>query len=113
MRLPVKSCYAIAKLLKLVAEETKHYHAEREVAFAAWSDPRPPKPGEVGDEMREIRPEHMAAFTARMTELFELEVTIPWRPLDLATLGVPDFTPVEVFHLGPFAVMVDDPEPAP
>ena len=55
----------------------------------------------------QVKPEHVATFTARLTELAALAVTLPLDPLDLAAL--PDtitLSPADLLALGP---LVTDP----
>ena len=104
LRLPVKTAYHLSKLLGLVLAETNHFEAERLKWVAEFSEPGAPP------NQRRVTEANMAAFQARMQELVDLPVTIPWQPIDLAALGAAEVTGADLLALGPLATMTNPPE---
>lgn len=114
IRLPAKTAYHIAKLLRLVKAEVKTYQEERNKFIMEIGTKRPPNEEEasrgVREEVTEVLPERRKEFVERDEEMLKVEVTIEWKPLQMSQL--PDeMTGADLFSLGSL-VVEDDPAPA-
>lgn len=101
--LPVKAAYTVAKLLKLAGVEIDHFTELRNAMIRELGEERDGAEGKVV----QVKPEHVETFTARLTELAAITVTLNWTPIDLAAL--PDtitVSPADLLALGP---LVTDP----
>lgn len=88
--LPTKQAYHIAKLARLVAQEVDLFNQQRNALIKELGDERDPTAveqaaGQIGRVMQ-VKTEHQAAFFTRAKELADLEVTIPWRAINLAEI---------------------------
>jgi hypothetical protein len=97
VKLPAKLAYHVAKLARLVTEETRHYHTQREALIRELGVPIPDSP----DQIR-VEPQHLLEFQTRLMEVGEIETRIAWVPLQLADL--PDMTGADAMRLGPLLV---------
>jgi len=102
--LPITAAYRVAKLTKLAGVEIDHFTDLRNAMIKELGEEHPSDAGPVV----QVKPEHVATFTARLTELAGVEVTLAWTPIDLASL--PDtitLSPADLLALGPLVVAVD------
>jgi len=96
LKLTARSAYHVKKLVWIVAQETKHFHAERDRYITEL--------GTATDAGGfELKPDNEAfpTFVAQLNELAAVEVTIPWGPITLAMLGDAQVSAVELSALGP------------
>lgn len=110
MKLDAKLRYHAVKLSRLVASETKWHFAEpRLQAFKEFGVERDPTPAEMRlhgpDTIYDIAlatPENRAAYGARIKELRDVPVSIPWGPITSTMLDpYPEFTGADMLALGP------------
>lgn len=89
--LPMKAAYHLTKLRRLIDSELTIFHERRDALLKELGEQRPATEAELKAgtpaTMFEIPPSQMATFGTRVKELTELEVTIPWGPFDLRSLG--------------------------
>jgi hypothetical protein len=90
--LSAKFAYHLAKLTRLVRQETAHYHETLTKLRAELGDERDATPAEQAatgwTRINTIKPEHLDAFTARLTDLNAVSVEIDGHPIDLDRLDV-------------------------
>ena len=101
--LPVKSAYTVAKLLKLAGAEIDLFTERRNALIQELGETKDSEQGTVV----QVTADNVETFTARLTELAGVEVTLAWTPLDLQAL--PDtitLSPADLLLLGP---LVADP----
>lgn len=89
--LPTKQAYHIAKMARLVAQEVDIFNQRRNDLIKELGEERDPTAaeqaaGHIG-KMRQVKPELQTVFHARITEFAAIEVTIPWRPINLAEIS--------------------------
>lgn len=94
VKLPARTAYQVAKLMRLVLAETQHFHKQREESIRELGVPNPDNPNEI-----RVQPDHMADFAARMNELYAVETRIDWTPLSIGEL--PEITASDLLRLGP------------
>jgi hypothetical protein len=82
-KLPFQTAYRLSKLKKAVAEEVKHFYEERNTLVKKYGSTNGKGPEDIT-----VQPtsEHWPAFVADVTELANVEVTIPLWPIDLTTI---------------------------
>lgn len=115
IRLPVKTAYHVAKLLRLVQDETRLFQERRNEAIRRHGTERPATAEEraaSGPTIVEVLPGHegWSAFLTEMRELESVSVTLPWGPLTLDMLGQVEIEPSVLLNLGP--LLADDESPA-
>lgn len=107
LKLDAKARYHVVKLLALVAAETReHYYEPRQSAFKELGEERPPTDAERvqfgGDPVIEVKPEQQAELRARVKDLCEVPVTIPWGPVTSTMLEpYTEFTAADMLAMGP------------
>ena len=89
-RMPAKAAYVAAKLVRAVADEVKHFHAQRESLIREL--------GKEQDGRIEVQPANLPDFVTRLNELARVEVELAASPVDLAC--VTDITPEDLLLLG-------------
>jgi hypothetical protein len=76
----VKTAYHFLKLIKVVQEETTHYHTQRDTLIKEMGAERKVTPAEIAQGMTgmvfEVKPKNIKTYAARMKELIELPVTL-------------------------------------
>ncbi len=112
VRLDAKARYHVAKLLKLVTAETRHFHDQRMEIVKELGTEREPTGEERArlgpDKVHQIAPENLPAFRARLQELAAIEVTLPWGPVLSTWLeSCADITAADLIALGPLGELVD------
>jgi len=103
--LPPKAAYHVAKLARLAGQEIEIFREKRNALIKELGNERDATDAEkaqgyVGQVMQ-VKPEHEKAFHARVRELGEIEVTLPWAPIDLVMLGDQPITAGDLLALGP------------
>lgn len=94
--------YHVVKLAKLVAAETKHFYKERNALIEQYGD------GEPRSLQRTST--HWSAFSAKLKELADLPISIPWGPLTSNLVEpYPEITGANLLALGPLFEI--DPKP--
>jgi hypothetical protein len=95
LKLSAKSAYHLKKLAELVAQETKHFHTERDSYIKDLGTARD---GGFG-----IAPDSAAwpVFVEKVTELLAVPVELPWGPITLAMLGDEKVSAQDLTGLGP------------
>jgi hypothetical protein len=80
-KLPFQTAYRITKLKKAVTEEVKHFYEERNTLVKKYGSTNGKGPEDIT-----VQPtsEHWPAFVSDVTELANVEVTIPLWPIDLS-----------------------------
>jgi hypothetical protein len=103
VKLSPKSAYHVAKLARLVAVDTKHFHTERDALITELGTQRE-------DGGYELKPDsdQVPAFVARLNDLAAVPVEIPWGPITLEMLGTADVSAQDLLALGP--LLADVPE---
>lgn len=94
VKLPAKTAYHVAKLMRLVLAETQHFHSQREEAIRELGKPNPENPSEI-----RVGPECMTDFAGRINELYAVETRIDWTPISVDDL--PEMTASDLLRLGP------------
>jgi hypothetical protein len=102
MLLSAKSAYHVAKLARLVATETRHFHTSRDAIIQELGTARDGGGAELKPDA-----EAWPAFVARVTELAAVEVTLPWGPITLAMLGDAPVSAQVLVALGPLLAEPD------
>lgn len=102
-RLPAKTAYQVAKLIRKVADDTKHFQGQRNALIKELGADRPATDAEKatgsGETVTEVTVENRPAFFARLQELADVSVDLDATPVDLATLG--EISPADLIALGP------------
>ena len=110
--LSAKTKYHVAKLMRLVASETKHWVDERVTLFETLGVERAaqtPAEKQLGATVREILPSNAKDFADKMKDLGSVEVSIEWNPIKSTDL--PNALASDLFDLGPLCELVE-PDPA-
>ena len=116
MKLPAKTRYHVVKLAQLVRAELKwHFYDPRHEAFQEFGDKRDPTAAERTqfgpDPVLEVPPSKLAPFRARIRELTEVSVEIPWGPITAEMLEpCDDCTGADMLALGPLCELGGDEE---
>lgn len=97
VKLPAKTAYQVAKLMRLVLAETQHFHKQREEAIRELGAVNPENSNEV-----RVTPANVAEFGRRITELYEVQTRIDWTPLKIDDL--PDITAGDLIRLSSLVV---------
>ena len=110
-----KAKYHLAKLARLVGQETKHFYTERAQLFETMGVEREPKSDaerrQFGPKVREIPTEQVSEFQAKVKDLSAVPVTIPWGPL--RSIDLTQAKASDLVDLGPLCELVEPPEEAP
>ena len=117
-RLDAKTRYHIVKLARLVrAELQTHFYEPRQEAFKEFGVERASTDAERaqhGDTVLAVPPDQIAPFRARMKELCDVAVTVPWGPVTPAMVeGCAEITALDLLALGALFEMADPATPAP
>lgn len=104
--LPVKTAYHVAKLGRLVREDTAHFHEQRAALIrelGAERDPTDAEKAHGGSDTKviSVTAEHWQEFQTRVAELAAIPVTLAWRPLLLDDLGAIAISGADLLALGP------------
>jgi len=102
LRVSAKSAYHLKKLAQLVAQETKHFHEERDALIKALGNPTDGGGYAIAPDTDAFRD-----FVTQVTELAAIDVTIPWSPITLAMLGDATVSAADLQALGP---LFEEPE---
>lgn len=108
--LTAKTKYHVAKLMRLVAAETKHWADERAAFFETLGIERAaqtPAEKQFGLTVREILPENAKSFADKMKDLGAIEVSIDWNPVK--SVDLPSALASDLFDLGPLCELVEPP----
>jgi len=100
----IKTAYHLAKLMKLVKEETSIYHLKREEFIKELGEKREPTKEElakgVNGEIFEVAKDKIPEFVKQINELSEISVTIDkWLLLTLELLENIDISAQDVLFL--------------
>lgn len=76
-KLPFQTSWNLSKIGKKLADEIAHYGEHRMEIFKEFGE-------EVEGNAWRVKPENLAAFTARHTELLEVEVTVDVNPFTVS-----------------------------
>lgn len=102
--LAMQACYDASKLTRLVDAETTIFTEKVAALRQQLGEDRPATEAEVAQgapaTVRDVPLANRAAFAEKLTELAAVEVTIPWKPIDLTALGSERLTPAEMNLLG-------------
>jgi hypothetical protein len=105
---PVKTAYHLAKLVRLLREETKAFEEQRIKLVRELGTARPPTEVEltrgIRDEVIEVPPERFKDYSAQYLELRAVTTEIAWRPLSLDILEQQKepIAAADLVDLGPF-----------
>jgi hypothetical protein len=96
LKVSAKAAYHVAKLARLVAQETKHFHTRRDTLIQELGTKN-------DDGSMQIVPDTdaFAAFVAAMNDEAAVVVDIPWSPITLAMLGDQPVSAADLAALGP------------
>lgn len=117
VKLDAKTRYHAVKLARLVNAETKEHFQEPRLQafkdFAVKRDPTPSERAQYGPEsiydIALAKPDAIEAFGARIKELREVPVVIPWGCITSTMLeNYPEFTAADCLALGPLFELVDE-----
>jgi hypothetical protein len=103
LKLSAKAAYHLKKLAQLVAQETTHFHAERDALIKDLGNPREGGGFEIAPDTDAFRD-----FVTQLNELAAIDVTIPWSPITLAMLG--DATGLSAADLQALGPLFEEPE---
>lgn len=102
-RLPAKTAYQVAKLLRLCGVEIAHFNTQRQALFAELGVERPATDDEQkansGATVREIPPASIPAFHQRLQAVADVAVEIGATPVPIDTLGT--ISAADILALGP------------
>lgn len=116
LKLAPKAAYHIAKLYRLVEQEAKHFHDQRNALLGQLGRERDARPDEIaaGSPARvsDIPAESVETFRTEAEKIAAVEVVIPWRPATLAMFGETAIAPADLFALEGFIEDADDDTPA-
>lgn len=106
LRLPIKSSYRIAKLLRTAQAELEIFRERRNDIIKELGEDRPTTGAERAqtglDTITSVKAEKLAEFFQRETELRDIKVPLDWEPLEASILDGQSLTPGEVLALEPF-----------
>lgn len=86
--------YHVVKLAKLVGAETKHFYDERNALVERYGAGEPKSVASSSP--------NWSAFLAKVTELTDVQVSIPWGPLtDAMVQPYPEIVSLDLVGLGP------------
>jgi hypothetical protein len=110
VKLDAKTRYHAVKLARLVAAETKHFSEQRHDLVKELGEEREPTGAERArfgpDKISEVKPAQLLEFRARIKELADVSVTIPWGPVTSSMLeSYPEFTGADMLALGPLFLL--------
>ena len=87
----IKTHYHIGKLLRIIADDVKHFYAARHALIIEFGEEQlatdAQRAAGLGETVHIVTPANVAQFTARFNELCAVEVQIDWKPLELSALG--------------------------
>lgn len=96
LRLPVKTAYAVSKLLKLAAKELEVVNEQRNGWIAEY--------GVEENGQKVIKPgsEGWQSFKAKLDELVAVEVELAWTPIAFEAMADQNIAPGDLLALEPF-----------
>lgn len=97
-KLPVKTAYRLAKLLKRVSDETRTFEEQRNAWIKELGEP-------TEDGNVTVKAQHVPEFVSRVNELTGETVKVDMDPVSLDGLG--ELSAVDALALGPFVVEPD------
>lgn len=103
LRLPPKSAYHLAKLGRLVNQETEHFRKQREALIKEYGEERDATPQEQQtgqSKVMQVKPDNVEKFLERIKELGAVEVTIDWNPVKMDMLEGQTVRGAELMQLG-------------
>jgi hypothetical protein len=113
-RVSMQTAYTLAKLAKLVREETAVYHQQREALIQALGAPREPTASEqaagIRESVIEVTVDNRAPFFAKVQELAAIPVTLAWTPVAVSVLDGIQISGADLLALDP---LLQEPEPTP
>lgn len=90
LELPERTAYHVAKLLRLVSPELKHFHEKREAYIKEYGEERETtaeeKAAGMGERVTSVTDEKREAFIAKVEELALVPVELAWRPIKISAL---------------------------
>jgi len=102
--LPTKPAYHIAKLARLASVEIELFYKQRNDLIKELGEERDTTPQEkmMGHQAKvmQVLPANEETYQARLQELSDIEVTLPWAPIDLEALGELVIMPADIIALG-------------
>jgi hypothetical protein len=108
VRCAAKTAYRIAKMTRVVRQETSHFHEEQRKLFAEFGVERetvtPAERSRFGERLTQVPVERMSEFAKRMKELTDIPVDLALEPLVLDELTI---SGADILSLGPLAADVD------
>lgn len=100
-RLPVKTAYRVAKLLRVARPEIQQFTAQRDAMIREMGFERQLVTGEM---VTEVTPANREAFFAKVTELAALEVRLEIDPLEIGALDGASLSATDLLALDRFLV---------
>lgn len=103
LKLPVKSAYHVAKLVRLVREETRVFHEQRDAFIRELGEAS--VANAHGEQTITVKPANWPEFQKRIRELAAIAVTIAWGPLTLDMFGEESIAAADLLALGPLVTL--------
>lgn len=103
LKLSAKHAYHVQKLTRLVAQETAHFHEQRNALVTEYGTKLDEGPIVVKTDS-----EHWPVVKAKLDELAAVPVEIPWSPITLDMFGAEKVSAADLQALGP---LFAEPEP--
>lgn len=103
LKLAAKSAYHVAKLARLVAQETRHFYEQRDALIKELGTKRE----DGGFELKRDS-DAFPRFGEQINELAAVPVEIPWSPITLEMFGDEKVSAADLQALGP---LFAEPEP--
>jgi hypothetical protein len=95
-KLPVKVAYHVAKVARLMKQETAYFNKEREALIRELGE----ETMIDGQQAIQVSPAKTAEFSRRLTEIASIEVSLDVRPIALNDVTV-EISGADVLALGP------------
>lgn len=91
LKLPMKAAVEVLRLFKKVSAECEHFDKLKTDLMRELGEEREPNEMEralgYNQTVIAVKPEHMAEYQTRISELLCVEVDLEFKPLDLNTCG--------------------------
>jgi hypothetical protein len=111
LKSPCATAYRLAKLCKVVSDETRLFYQQRLALIQEHGTERPATPEEAArgeTTMWQVKPDQMAAYVGKLQPLAAEPVTLAVQPLELQGLGAIEVSAAELLALGPLLADPDE-----
>jgi hypothetical protein len=103
-----RAIYHVAKMVRLVGQETRHFYERRNALIKQYGierDSRTPDERRQGPKVTEVAPGAMKEFASRIEEELDVPVTVPWSPV--RSVDVPGARARDLADMGPLCDLVE------